>query len=120
MLVDPMHLETYKSVYYPGDTVSIQTSICRNRDYSARTTWRLFNETVITYPSQVVRILSRGCLRNKWFPVATIPPCAINGTHHLEAVTEIRINPLQTLTYTFSSVVFEVHGLDASSTIQIN
>lgn len=101
-------LVTDKTVYRPGDTIRIKNSVCRNRDYIAHTTWRLYNETVITFPDQGTKLGGKGCVTDKWFEVGKVPPYAIEGVHHLEATSAVTVSKFKTIYYYFRSVDFYV------------
>lgn len=106
--VDQHALLTNKQVYHQGDNIFVYNSLCKNREYEARTTWRLYNETVITFPDQGARLSSIGCVDNKLFLVGTVPVYTVPGRHHLEATTAIKINRFRTIYYSFRSVDFYV------------
>lgn len=106
--IDHLALKTDKPVYRPGDTISILMSVCKHRNYRAITTWRLFNETVITYPSKGTVISGIGCLKDKWVVIGEIPPYAIPGLHHLESDSDVILNPLHTIYWHNRSVDFQV------------
>lgn len=106
--VDHLALRTDKPVYHPGDTVSVLMTLCKHRNYKAVTTWKIYNETVITFPSKGSVINGVGCITNKWIPIGDIPPYAIPGPHHLESVSEVILNPLHTIYWENRSVEFEV------------
>lgn len=106
---DQMNLKTDKTTYNPGDIVSIQNSLCKNRNYTAKTTWRLLNGTVITFPDQGSRISKVECVKDRWFVIGQIPLYATKGIHHLEATTEIQINPQKKVYLNFRSRDFEVN-----------
>lgn len=105
---DEQALKTDKTVYHRGDPIYIVNSLCKNRNYSAATTWRLVNETVITFPEQGARLSSVGCVENKQFFIGVVPPYSIVGTHHLEATAAIMLNRLHTVYYEFRSQDFQV------------
>lgn len=107
--VDNQNFKTDKSVYKVGETVSIFSSFCANRSFSVKTTWRLFNLTVITYPEQAQHILAQGCYKNKWFPIGAIPTYSTPGVHHLEGVSEIQVNSQKKIYLNFRSQDFEVN-----------
>lgn len=106
---DQMNLKTDKTEYHPGDIVSIQNSLCKNRNYTAHTTWRLLNGTVVTFPDQGTRLAKVECVTDKWFVIGQIPLYATKGSHHLEAVTEIQVNSQKKLYLNFKSQDFEVN-----------
>lgn len=108
ILVDRMNLKTDRVVYNPGDVVSIQISLCKNRNYTSRTTWRLLNGTVITFPDQGSRIADVGCVKDKWFIIGQIPLYSTKGVHHLEAVSEIQVNSQKKIYLNFRSQNFDV------------
>lgn len=105
---DQMNLKTDKDVYNPGDFVSIQNSLCKNRNYAVHTTWRLLNGTVITFPDQGSKIASMGCVTDKWFAIGQIPAYATKGAHHLEGVSELQLNSQKKIYLNFRSQVFDV------------
>jgi len=106
--VDQLALKTDKPVYHPGDNIFIFNSLCKNREYEARTTWRLYNETVITFPDKGTQLSSIGCFDNKKFLVGIVPPYALPGVHHLEGTTAIKISRFRTVYFSFRSVDFLV------------
>ncbi len=108
MYVDPLNMKTNKMIYHQGDMVNLLTSVCKHREYSARITWKLINETVITYPDTGTRIAGVGCITDKWVPIGVIPPYAVPGLHHIEGVSEIQINPLRKLYFNYRSQDFQV------------
>lgn len=105
--VDTQNFKTDKAVYHRGDTISILTSVCINRAYRGEVTWRLINETVVTFPTSY-KVNSVGCLKDKVVAVGTIPPYAVEGTHHLEGSLALHINAINTQYMNFKSVNFEV------------
>lgn len=105
---DSQHLQTDKKVYHRGDMIFIRLSVCRNRDYKAENTWRLINETVITFPTTGSKLVSMGCLTNKLFPIGIVPEYAVPGAHHLENSVDIILNPIHTIHYTLKTDEFLV------------
>lgn len=105
--IDPLKFKTDKDAYHPGDPISIYTDYCRTRDFTALTTWRLLNNTQITFPPRGPNIMTKGCTQ-KWVFIADIPLYAVVGPHHLEGVTEIQVNPLKKMYINFRSVDFQV------------
>lgn len=105
---DVQNLQTDKKVYHPGDSVSLLWNICKTRNYTSKTTWRLINETVVTFPDQGSKIAGIGCLVNKSITVGEIPRTAVPGTHHLEGVAAVTIDTPKTLYYSFRSQDFQV------------
>lgn len=101
-------LQTDKATYHAGDTIYIINSVCKNRNYSAHSTWRLVNETIITFPDQGTKLSTTGCFKDKTFPIGVIPPYSIPGLHHLEGTAAITVNQFRTIYYTFRSVDFDV------------
>lgn len=107
---DQMKLKTDKDVYKPGDIVSIQNSFCKNRNYTAVTTWKLLDGTVITFPSTGSKVSTVGCVTNKWFVIGQIPLYATHDIHHLEATTEIQVNSQKKIYLNFRSQDFLVNN----------
>ncbi len=105
--VDQLNLKTDKAVYKAGDTVSVFTSHCRNRSYSIDTSWKLVNETVITFPEKTA-VATKGCTLDKWIPVGEIPAYSHLGVHHLEAVMAIKVNGIHTVYVNVRSQDFQV------------
>lgn len=105
---DQMNLKTDKDLYHPGDAVSIQNSFCRNRNFTVVSTWKLFNGTVITFPSSGVKVVTAMCVKDQWFVIGTIPSYATKGTHHLEATAEVQLNPQKKVYLNFKSQNFDV------------
>ncbi len=106
--MNPMEVSTDKAVYRRGDMISLRFSLCRNRDYTAESTWKLVNETVITFPAQGTKVLTNGCFTDKYFPIGRVPEFAVNGTHHLEGASVVTLNPLHQLFFKYKSVDFVV------------
>lgn len=106
--VDEQNLKTDREVYAPGDTISIQNSLCKKRNYTAKTTWRLLNGTVVTFPDQGSKVATIECVKDRWFAIGQIPLYATKGTHHLEAVTAITLNSYKTVYLNFKSQEFQV------------
>lgn len=106
--VDINNFKTDKEIYHTGDAVSILTSYCRTRDFEAHTTWRLINATQITFAEKVSQ-MTKGCTTDKWIVIGVIPPYAYSGTHHLEGITAIKVNPLKTIYLNFRSQDFQVN-----------
>lgn len=107
--VDQQRLKTDKMSYNPGDTISIQNSFCKNRNYTALTTWRLLNGTQITFPPTGSKVSSVGCVTGRWFVIGQIPVYATKGVHHLEATTEIQVNSQKKIYLNFRSQDFQVN-----------
>lgn len=105
---DQMALKTDKEIYRPGDTISIQNSICKKKNYVVHTTWKLVDDVVISFPDQGTRIVKVECVKDRWFEIGKIPQFASRGTNHLEAVAEMKINPLRTEYFNFRSQNFTV------------
>lgn len=105
---DQMNLRTDKNAYRPGDTISVQNSICKNRNYGIHTTWKLVDDVVISFPDQGTRIVKMECVKDRWFEIGKIPQFASKGMNHLEAVSEIKINPIKTIYLNFRSQDFQV------------
>lgn len=106
--MDTNAVQVDKAVYVPGDRIRVKFSFCRERNYTAESTWKLFNETVITFPSTGTRVLTNMCVTDKWFDIGIIPPYAVPGKHHLEGASIITLNPLHQVFYKYRSVDFEV------------
>ncbi len=106
LFVDPMNMKTDKRVYHHGDTISILTSICKYRNYTAKTTWRIVNATVIYFPEQASRVSGIGCLKDKWITIGKVPLYTQFGTHHLEGSSEIQLNELHSIHADFRSEDF--------------
>lgn len=106
--IDPQNFKTDKATYHRGEMVSILTSVCKNRDYTADVTWKLINETVITFPTSPTKINSPGCLINKYIPIGEIPMYAVLGPHHLEGTSAVKVNPFHILYFNFRSQDFNV------------
>ncbi len=100
--------EVDKPVYHRGDRIMGKFSLCRERNYTAQSTWRLVNETVVTFPTTGTKVLSNMCIVDKWFDIGVIPPYAIPGVHHLEGSSVVTLNPLHQMYYTYRSVEFQV------------
>lgn len=106
--VDNQNFKTDKQVYQRGDIVSIFTSFCMNRTVTTLSTWRLINETVITFPTTPAHLLPKGCVKNKWVPIGGIPNYAVSGVHHLEGTSELKLNNLHSIYLYFRSQDFTV------------
>lgn len=105
--VDTQALPVEHAVYHRGDPIKVEFSYCRNRTYSTRTTWKLINETVVTYP-EVQAVLKPECVQDKWVTVGAVPEFAVPGKHHLEGLTQIQINPANIIYQEYKSVDFQV------------
>lgn len=105
--VDPLKFKTEKDIYHRGDVLRIYTDYCRNRTFTALTTWRLLNNTQITFPPKGPNIQTVGCTK-AWVTIAEVPSYAVLGTHHLEGTTEIQVNPLKKIYIDFKSQDFQV------------
>lgn len=105
--VDPLNFKTDKTAYHRGDTIQIYTDYCRTRTFTALTTWRLLNNTQITFPPRGPNVQRVGCTKT-WVSIASIPDYAVFGTHHLEGTTEIQVNPLKKIYIDFRSQDFNV------------
>lgn len=105
---DQNNLVTDKNIYHRGDTISIYNSLCKNRNYSVKTTWRLINETVVTFPDQGTKIPKVECVTHRLFVIGVIPQSAVDGAHHLEATAAIQLSAIHTVYYDFKSVEFTV------------
>lgn len=106
--VDTQNLHTDKAVYRRGDPISLEFSLCKNRSYTAQSTWRLINETVVTFPTMGTKIATVGCVKDKWFLIGVIPIYAVSGIHHLEGSSVVTLNPLHQIFYQYRSVDFTV------------
>lgn len=104
---DPLNLETDKPIYHRGEDVYIRVSYCRNRIYSANTQWKLINETVVLYPT-MTNLLPVQCVKNKLYKTGIIPTTAFLGVHHIEGISEVQINPFNTIFVQLRSVDFNV------------
>ncbi len=107
---DTMNLETDKAVYHRGDTVKVRLAYCKYRQYQAETTWRIINETVITFPAKSSGVANLGCYgldKPLWAGVVTIPDYASFGTHHIEGQSVIHVN-VNDIYFNFKSQDFEV------------
>lgn len=90
--VDILNLKVEKPVYHIGETVKYHGCADRTRDYEVRTTWRILNATVITYPDKGIQAVSAGHFEGL-VPVGDIPKYATPGTHHIEGTAEIFLHP---------------------------
>lgn len=108
LYVNGQDFKTDKQIYKKGDEVSIFTFFCKNRPYTTQTTWRLVDDIVTTFSDQTSKISTIGCLKNKYVSIGKIPPYVISGTYHLEGSSEIIINPLHTMYYSYRSQDFQV------------
>lgn len=104
--VNILNFKTDKEIYHPGDVVKIYTDYCRTRSFEAKTTWRLINATQITFAEKITQN-TPGCTQN-WIAIGVVPTYAVNGTHHLEAVSALILNPLHTVYLNFRSQEFQV------------
>lgn len=106
--VDTQNLQIERPVYHSGDTIRTLFSFCRYRNYTTKSTWKLVNEIVITYP-ETSTVLKPECVTNRWITIGVIPPDAIPGAHHLEGVTQIQLNPLNSVYINYKSEEFQVN-----------
>lgn len=104
--VDTQALETDKPSYGVGQWVSVHFSYCRLRAFTTRTQWQLVDDTVIFFPEQSY-LLKPECI-DKFVAIGQIPPYTILGTHHLEGMTQIQLNPLKTMQITYKTKDFNV------------
>lgn len=104
---DIQNLKTDKLVYHIGEGVKVYLDYCKHRQYEAITTWRIINETVITFPPKISGVAPVGC-KKIWAEVIVIPERAVLGVHHLEGTSEIKANALKTIHIDFRSKEFEV------------
>lgn len=105
--VDTQALKTDKTAYHRGDEVSVLFSYCIHRGYRASATWRLIDDTVITFPEKDV-VATPGCKTNVLVPIGQIPPYAYLGTHHVTDSVAITLNAAHTIYYEFKSADFQV------------
>lgn len=108
MGMNPEALQTDKTIYRIGDVVELRVSVCRNRDFTSDTTWKLWNETVQTFPDMGLRVSGKGCTIDKLSPVGVIPAYAVPGVHHIEGEQAIVLNSDHTVYYHYRSVDFQV------------
>lgn len=107
-LADQQNLKTDKTEYHAGEFISIQNSFCKNRNYAAKTTWRILNGTVITFPDQGSHVSKTECVTDRWFTIGQIPVYAAVGMHHLEGTTEVQVNSQKKIYLNFKSQEFNV------------
>lgn len=108
---DTKKLETDKATYKRGETVKVRFSYCKFRQYEAKVTWRIVNQTAINFPEKTSNVATVGCKgvdEPYWVPVAVIPETATPGPHVLEAVNTLKVNSLRTIFIEFRTVEFQV------------
>lgn len=112
LYVDPQAIVTDKIIYHPGDLIQIYTSYCRYRNYTAIATWKMVDGTEITFSNingnGLPKIVAPECVTNKLIPIGIIPDYASPGTYHLEGATQLTLNHLHTLYYTYKSINFQI------------
>lgn len=104
--VDTQKLKVDKQVYRRGDPIFVVFSFCRHRNYTAKTSWRLINDTVIAFP-EISANYTKTCFNGKAF-IGTIPPYSISGLHHLEGTSALRVNALNTIFINYRTEGFTV------------
>lgn len=105
--VDTQNLHVEKLRYAPGEEIRVFFSYCRHRNYTTRSTWKIINETVVTYPEKTA-VLKPECVTNRPVAIGSVPQYAVKGEHHLEGVTQITINPLNVIYINYRSEPFTV------------
>lgn len=101
------NFKTDKELYARGEPVSILTSYCVDRDFTALTTWRLINATQITF-AEKTGVMKVGCVQDRWVVIGVVPAYAVKGKHHLEGISAIKINAVKTIYVKFRSQDFDV------------
>jgi hypothetical protein len=102
-------LQVEKEVYSPGEVVRLYNKFCKYRDAEVAVSWALIDTIVRFYPEKVTTGRT-GCYgyEGRAFEAVTIPPDVFDGTYHLEATVRVKINPVKTITYNFSTEEFQI------------
>lgn len=102
--VDTQNFETDRTVYNPGDTVSVYTNFCKLREGSGTIAWTLVDTVKFFYPEKTANT-KPGCYEG-WVYIATLPKIGVDGVYHLESNNTVKINPLTSVQYTLKTENF--------------
>lgn len=103
---DPHSYVTDKTVYSPGDPVSIYVDFCKNRDGVGTSAWSLIDTVQLFYPEKSANA-PVGCYKG-WVEAVTLPRIVEDGTYRLAGTTRVEINPIATDNYEFSTQDFYI------------
>jgi hypothetical protein len=111
VIYETLLLQTDRTEYAPGATVSVLLDVYKARDIKGYITWSLVNGRVFPYASRCLP--SPSGTYEKWFelkneklPTANLEPP--DTTYHFEALVEYRVNPLRVVTYKLKTTPFKI------------